>query len=47
MFTGLIETTGVILEKKETDGGMVFRIEANLIENDLKLGDSISPVNIF
>lgn len=42
MFTGLIETTGVILEKKETDGGMVFRIEANLIENDLKLGDSIS-----
>ena len=42
MFTGLIETTGIILEKKETDGGMIFRVEANLEENDLKLGDSIS-----
>ena len=42
MFTGLIEATGIIKEKKETNDGMVFQVEANLENNDLKLGDSIS-----
>lgn len=42
MFTGLIEATGIIKEKKETNDGMVFQVEANLEKNDLKLGDSIS-----
>lgn len=42
MFTGLIETTGEILEKKTTDGGMNFKVKANFTENDLKIGDSVS-----
>lgn len=42
MFTGLIETTGVILEKSPTSDGMIFQVEASLENNDLKLGDSIS-----
>ncbi|HMV45255.1 MAG TPA: riboflavin synthase [Leptospiraceae bacterium] len=42
MFTGLIETTGIILEKIPTNDGMIFQVEAILENNDLKLGDSIS-----
>jgi riboflavin synthase len=42
MFTGLIEKTGIITEKKITDDGMNFQVEAFLENNDLKLGDSIS-----
>lgn len=42
MFTGLIEATGIIKEKKETNDGMIFQVECNLENNDLKLGDSIS-----
>ncbi len=42
MFTGLIETTGIITEKKVTREGMNFEVEATLENNDLKLGDSIS-----
>jgi riboflavin synthase len=42
MFTGLIETTGKILEIKKTPDGASFKVQANLLENDLKLGDSIS-----
>ena len=41
MFTGLIEATGIIKEK-ETNDGMIFQVECNLENNDLKLGDSIS-----
>ena len=42
MFTGLIEATGVIKQKKDTKDGMVFQVEAFLENNDLRLGDSIS-----
>ena len=42
MFTGLIETTGIITEKKPTNDGIVFQVKASLENNDLKLGDSIS-----
>lgn len=42
MFTGLIESTGIITEKKETNDGMVFQVEAFLENNDLKLGASIA-----
>ncbi len=42
MFTGLIEKTGIITEKKVTSDGMNFQVEAILENNDLKLGDSIS-----
>ncbi len=42
MFTGLIETTGIIKEKTVTNDGMIFQVEAFLENNDLKLGDSIS-----
>ena len=42
MFTGLIETTGIIHEKTMTNDGMIFQVKATFENNDLKLGDSIS-----
>jgi riboflavin synthase len=42
MFTGLVEQTGKVVSKKETEGGFLFKIEAKFLENDLKLGDSIA-----
>ncbi len=42
MFTGLIETTGTILEKQTTAEGTNFTIQASFFNSDLKLGDSIS-----
>ncbi len=42
MFTGLIEGKGKILSKEKSIDGMYYWIECNLIENDLKIGDSIT-----
>ncbi|MBM9576015.1 riboflavin synthase [Leptospira sp. 201903070] len=42
MFTGLVETTGKILEIKDTSDGRDFLVETAWIQPDLKLGDSIS-----
>lgn len=42
MFTGLVETTGTLIKKSNTNEGCEFWVEATLEENDLKLGDSIS-----
>ena len=41
MFTGLIEATGVLLERKPTSGGVRFRIESALAER-LAVGDSLA-----
>nr|7WUO_A Chain A, Riboflavin synthase [Leptospira kmetyi serovar Malaysia str. Bejo-Iso9]7WUO_B Chain B, Riboflavin synthase [Leptospira kmetyi serovar Malaysia str. Bejo-Iso9]7WUO_C Chain C, Riboflavin synthase [Leptospira kmetyi serovar Malaysia str. Bejo-Iso9] len=42
MFTGLVETTGKILEIQETNEGRGFLVETKWVQPDLKLGDSIS-----
>lgn len=42
MFTGLIETIGVIQKVEKTNEGAYFWIYCNLENNDLKLGDSIT-----
>lgn len=42
MFTGLVEGKGIITEVLETDGGKKFTARFSWIDNDLKLGDSIS-----
>ncbi len=42
MFTGLVETTGTMVQKSNTKEGCEFLIEAILEKNDLKTGDSIS-----
>lgn len=41
MFTGLIEATGRLVERKTTSGGVRFRIETPLAA-DLKPGDSVA-----
>src|SRR6185295_10248334 len=41
MFTGLIEATGVLRERKPTGGGLRFRIESALSES-LAVGDSLA-----
>ena len=41
MFTGLIEATGVLLERKPTSGGLRFRIESALAGR-LATGDSLA-----
>lgn len=42
MFTGLVETTGRILEIQETTEGRDFLVETKWTRPDLKLGDSIA-----
>ncbi|RHX85634.1 riboflavin synthase [Leptospira stimsonii] len=42
MFTGLVETTGRILEIKDTADGKDFLVETTWVQPDLKIGDSIS-----
>lgn len=42
MFTGLVETTGRILEIKDTVDGKDFLVETTWVQPDLKIGDSIS-----
>ncbi len=42
MFTGLVETTGRILELQETSEGRDFLVETKWFQPDIKLGDSIS-----
>jgi riboflavin synthase len=42
MFTGLVEGKGKIIAKEKSLDGMYYWIECNLIENDLKMGDSIT-----
>lgn len=42
MFTGLVETTGRILEIQETNEGRGFLVETKWVQPDIKLGDSIS-----
>jgi riboflavin synthase len=42
MFTGLVEGYGKVVSTKPTDGGKIFVVEFDWVENDLKLGDSIS-----
>jgi riboflavin synthase len=42
MFTGLVEGKGIITEVSETNCGKKFTARFHWLENDLKLGDSIS-----
>jgi riboflavin synthase len=42
MFTGLVEGKGKITKVQDTQGGRVIEIYYEWIDNDLKLGDSIS-----
>ncbi|RHX80534.1 riboflavin synthase [Leptospira yasudae] len=42
MFTGLVETTGKILEISDTQDGRGFLVETTWVQPDIKLGDSIS-----
>ncbi|MCG6192894.1 riboflavin synthase [Leptospira sp. FAT2] len=42
MFTGLVETTGKILEISDTPDGRGFLVETTWVQPDIKLGDSIS-----
>jgi len=42
MFTGLVEGKGKIISKEKSLDGVYYWIECNLIENDLKIGDSIT-----
>lgn len=41
MFTGLIEATGRLLERKTTSGGLRFRVESALA-GELRAGDSVA-----
>lgn len=42
MFTGIIEGAGKLLEKKNTGGGLVFRLEAGFALSDPAEGESIA-----
>ncbi len=42
MFTGLVETTGTLISKKDTETGAIFTFSASFVDNDLKIGDSIA-----
>lgn len=42
MFTGLVETTGILVAKKNTENGAILSFSAYLKDNDLKVGDSIA-----
>jgi riboflavin synthase len=42
MFTGLVESVGTIIDIVNTNEGKIFTAKADLVENDLKPGDSIS-----
>jgi riboflavin synthase len=42
MFSGIVETTGCLSEVRENDAGVTFVIEAPMILEDLRLGDSVS-----
>ncbi|MCE9500451.1 MAG: riboflavin synthase [Leptospira sp.] len=42
MFTGLIETTGLINSVVKTEGGKKFSVSAVIADNDIERGDSIS-----
>ena len=42
MFTGIIEGTGKLLERKSTGGGLVFRLEAGFELSDPVEGESIA-----
>ncbi|WCL48387.1 riboflavin synthase [Leptospira sp. GIMC2001] len=42
MFTGLVEGKGIVRSVEDTDGGKILQVEFDWIDNDLKLGDSIS-----
>ena len=41
MFTGLVEEVGIVKEIMEADHGKIFHIHANIILQDIKIGDSI------
>ena len=42
MFTGIVEETGIVRSFEELDQAWRLEIEANLILDDIKLGDSVS-----
>jgi len=42
MFTGIVEELGTVSQIQKTDTGKQFTITANVIMNDLKVGDSVS-----
>lgn len=42
MFTGIIEETGIVRSLEELDSAWRLKIQARLIINDIKIGDSIS-----
>jgi riboflavin synthase len=42
MFTGIVETRGCLSEVRENGAGVTFVIEAPMILEDLRLGDSVS-----
>jgi riboflavin synthase len=42
VFTGIVETTGCLQEVRETEAGVTFVIEAPMILEDLRLGESVS-----
>lgn len=42
MFTGIIEETGIVRSLEELDSAWRLKIQARLILNDIKIGDSIS-----
>lgn len=42
MFTGIIEETGIVRSLEELDSAWKLKIQARLILNDIKIGDSIS-----
>ncbi|MEE4241562.1 MAG: riboflavin synthase [Desulfopila sp.] len=42
MFTGIIEGTGRLLQKKSQGGGLVFRLETDFEFNDPKEGESVA-----
>ena len=42
MFTGLIEEVGSVSDKIKTGDGFRFRINANKVMDDLRIGSSIA-----
>lgn len=42
MFTGLVETTGKVIQIKPIDSGIAFHVETEWDGPDLKIGDSVS-----
>ena len=42
MFTGIVEEIGTVRALEERDGGVYLQVEASIVCDDLRLGDSVS-----